>query len=173
VNVNDCFDRFTAKVDWVESQATCWEWLGARTRGGYGQFRADCGSLVLAHRFAWETQNGPIPDGRHIDHLCRNRACVNPAHLEPVTPRTNTLRGVGLTAEFAKRAACANGHEFTEANTQRVASRPNARICKTCKNARDRDYRAGVRTLGCSRCSQYDDDGKPAECICATLWPDA
>jgi hypothetical protein len=72
----------------------CWEWTAARKNGGYGSFFVD-GRHLYAHRFAYEMLVGPIPSNLELDHLCRNRGCANPAHLEPVTRRTNVLRGAG------------------------------------------------------------------------------
>jgi hypothetical protein len=72
-------ERFWAKVYRGDD---CWEWLAAKSTAGYGRFKV-AGGLVQAHRFAYEDIVGPIPDGLQLDHLCRNRACVNPDHLEP------------------------------------------------------------------------------------------
>jgi hypothetical protein len=87
-------DRLWAKVEKADVDA-CWEWTGSRTPHGYGQIReSGVGSaLVHAHRVAYEAAVGPIPEGLEIDHLCRNRACCNPAHLEPVTHQENIQRG--------------------------------------------------------------------------------
>jgi hypothetical protein len=71
----------------------CWEWTAARKNGGYGSFAIGKGN-VYAHRFAYEMLVGPIPEGLELDHLCRNRGCVNPDHLEPVTRQVNVLRGL-------------------------------------------------------------------------------
>lgn len=94
-------ERFFAKVEIpvangiMDDAATCWRWTGARMSAGYGIFRVGHGlAPVLAHRFSFELENGPIPKDREIDHLCRNRLCVNPAHLDLVTRRENQRRGI-------------------------------------------------------------------------------
>lgn len=80
----------------------CWQWQGRLNAGGYGTLHID--GCNLAHRWHWQNINGPVPDGLDLDHLCRNRACCNPAHLEPVTRRTNVRRGVSpkLSLEDAR-----------------------------------------------------------------------
>jgi hypothetical protein len=95
----------------------------------YGTLAVD-GRDWLAHRYAYLTLVGPIPDGLVLDHLCRTRACWNPAHLEAVPQRTNVLRGVGIAAVRARQTACRSGHEFTPENT--AYKRNGTRYCKTC-----------------------------------------
>lgn len=83
-------ERFHAKYS-IDPATGCWNWLNALGRNGYGRFWM-AGRLHTAHRVSWELNVGEIPDGLHIDHLCRNRRCVNPAHLEPVTVIENNRR---------------------------------------------------------------------------------
>lgn len=103
----------------------CITWDGYIAPNGYGHEKNK-----MAHRAAYEREHGPIPPGLVIDHLCRNRACVNTAHMEVVTQRENLLRGIGLTAQRAAQTHCIHGHEFTPANTR---VRPNGtRQCRRC-----------------------------------------
>jgi hypothetical protein len=90
----------------------CWEWVGHLTPQGYGSL-----GRRLAHRLVYEVAVGPIPAGLQLDHLCRNRRCVNPDHLEPVTSRENTLRGSGLPAQRVLVTHCPRGHAYTDENT--------------------------------------------------------
>lgn len=131
-------DRFMAKVRPSDDPDACWEWAAYRKADGYGMFRLD-GQSRLAHRVAYELFVGPVPDGLQLDHKCRNRGCVNPAHLEPVTSRENTMRGDSDSAAKARATHCVNGHEFTPENTY-VWPRDGTRHCRTCKRARDLRY---------------------------------
>ncbi|MCT9090599.1 HNH endonuclease [Streptomyces sp. ASQP_92] len=138
----DWTDRFLARL--TDTERGCWEWIGTRDRYGYGQMWVD-GRYRSTHRLAYERLRGPIPDGLEIDHLCRNRACANPDHLEPVTHRTNILRGVSFAACKARQTHCIHGHAFTSATVYRA---PNGtrkcRPCRTTANQRYRRRRAGV-----------------------------
>ena len=132
-------DRFWAKVD-RGSPTDCWLWTAGTLRGGYGAFSPESGRQASAHRVAYELTHGSIPDGLVLDHLCRTPACVNPAHLEPVTHRENTLRGTAPTAVNARKTHCANGHEFTPDNT--YVTRNGGRNCRACH----RDYERQARS---------------------------
>lgn len=129
-------DRFLAKF--TVAADGCWVWTAATVKG-YGHLRVQ-GRDWYAHRFSYEQAVGPIPDGLQIDHLCQNKLCVNPDHLEPVTARENMLRGDTLAAENAAKAHCKNGHEFTPENTYVTPGTP-WRSCRTCRREIDRRRR--------------------------------
>lgn len=132
--------RFWAKVRAAESG--CWEWVGA-TSDGYGHFQWQ-GRNVRAHRYLWERVRGPIPTGLVIDHLCRNRRCVNPNHLEVVTFRENILRGVGAGAQAARITHCAAGHALNDLGGRRGDRR--WRRCLVCQREYTRVYKRAWRT---------------------------
>ena len=134
-------EEFWSKVDRGDG---CWLWQGRIAPNGYGRF-SHGGKDLYAHRVAYELAGGVIPSGLQIDHLCRVRHCVNPAHLEAVTQRENLLRGEGLTAQNARAGVCKHGHEFTPENTYYRPDRPG-RICVKCSRRRKQEGRArGVR----------------------------
>lgn len=109
----------------------CWDWQGEIDANGYGRYRGVSGvAYVYAHRLAYVLWNGPIPSGLHIDHLCRNRRCVNPKHLQAVTFVENVRRGGNAAATNRAKTHCSQGHAFTPANT---AYRKNGtRRCREC-----------------------------------------
>ena len=142
-----CFEgtsltRFWAKVDLngpLWDGTPCWLWSGY-LGDGYGQIYVE-GRILLAHRFSYETYVGAIPEGLDIDHLCRNRPCVNWAHLEPVTRQVNLLRGTTLAALNAAKTHCPQGHAYDERDI--YGKRP----CRKCASAREklRDRRSYMK----------------------------
>lgn len=125
-------EKFWSRVD-RGSADDCWAWQGFIDQKGYGRYQPTGGRLAQAHRFAYESAVGPIPDGLVIDHLCRNRGCCNPAHLEPVTNRENILRGVGLSAMHSRKTHCVHGHELTGANVLvKYRGGLPSRTCRQC-----------------------------------------
>lgn len=129
---------------YVARSATCWTWTGATSDQGYGVFAVRHHVQVKAHRFAFEITRGPIPAGLVLDHLCRNRSCVNPSHLEPVDNVENVMRGYSPQAVNARTQKCAQGHEF-ETKIRASSGKPR-RYCRECHNAQRRERRAARRT---------------------------
>ena len=131
-----------------EPNTGCWLWLGKINRQGYGRFFIDW-KEVQAHRACYEFYRGQIPHGLTLDHLCRNRWCVNPDHLEPVSFGVNVLRGIGVGAQNAKKTHCSKGHALTGHRGD------GSRYCLTCNSDRARKRRekenviskAEVRTI--------------------------
>lgn len=121
-----------------EPTSGCTLWLGHAVNGGYGMVRHD-GRSQLAHRVAWELANGPIPDGLVIDHLCRVRSCINPAHMRVVTQKVNVLCGEAPSAANARKALCHLGHPLD------MVLRSGSRSCRTCHNTRNRKNKALAR----------------------------
>lgn len=121
---------------YVLESSECWEWQGARNAYGYGVFCGSQGGVnytAMAHRVSFRIASGRLPASLQIDHLCRNRSCVNPAHLEPVTQAENILRGQAPSAVRARMTHCSRGHEFTPDNTYLY---PNGnRRCRACQKA--------------------------------------
>lgn len=123
--------RFWEKVSKGDG---CWVWTGYIGENGYGRFSVG-GRLVNSHRWAYEEAHGPVDPLLVIDHLCRVRECVNPAHLEPVTQQENAARG--QRAE-GRDKACRNGHPRTPENVH--VRQDGSRYCSECKRQRDRRY---------------------------------
>ncbi len=126
----------------IDTSGVCWAWRGSRVGGGYGKaWDRDRKRGIVAHRLVYELLVGAIPAGLQLDHLCRNRGCVRPDHLEPVTGRENIMRGDTPAARNAAKTRCINGHEYTPENTKlnRATGQRKCRICsRVSENGRYR-----------------------------------
>lgn len=130
--------RFDSKVKVSETSfhngTPCWEWQASKVNG-YGVFSVGRGKGNLAHRYAYESLLGPIPDGLVIDHLCRNKCCINPSHLEPVSQKENLNRAPTWQGN---RTHCPRGHEYTQENSKPVR---NGKTCRQCHRDSIRKWR--------------------------------
>lgn len=136
----------------------CWEWQGSVDKNGYGSI-SHFGKSTGAYRFFYELFVEKIAPKLHCDHLCRFPTCVNPIHLEAVTQRVNTLRGVGASAKNAVKTHCAQGHPFDGENV--AIYKRGQRVCKTCQaNANKRRYKEIMELP--------DDHPRKVKCLAAT-----
>lgn len=121
-----------------------WLWTGTVDTNGYGRVIID-GRNMAAHRVAYEWLVGPIPEGLELDHLCKVRHCVNPAHLEPVTHKENTARGDTITARASAKTHCPRGHVLAGENLVPSSLRNGRRDCLACSRLRAAEYRKRKR----------------------------
>lgn len=133
--------RFWAKVQ-PEPMSGCWLFVGAQTKDGYGSIWIGK-TNAPTHRLLFSVEN-EIPQGLVVDHKCRVRCCVNPAHLRAITFKENVLIGIGPSALCARMTTCKRGHEFAGENLQRTTCR-NERICRACRRASRASYNARER----------------------------
>lgn len=117
----------------VVGPSGCWEWLGARMPNGYGYIFMGVLGRQYVHRFSVKWSGREIPKGMQVDHLCRNRGCANPLHLDVVTPKVNSHRGGSPWAMKARKQVCPQGHRYTPENT--ITKKNGCRTCKTCAYA--------------------------------------
>lgn len=136
----------------VDESTGCWLWTGTMNSYGYGILIAGSGSkgtskTLMAHRLSYERHVGPIPAGLDLDHLCRVRNCINPAHLEPVTRRENLLRGQTLPAANVAKTHCPQGHPYAGDN---LGHWRGTRVCRTCKRIAQQLIRDRRKEESCS-----------------------
>lgn len=135
--------RFQSKIKY---DGTCWLWTGSKMHKGYGQFSPTSTQNIRAHKFSYLAYRGKIEDGLHLDHLCRRRECVNPYHLEPVSPRENLRRSPIAPAQInSLKTHCPSGHEYSGANLKIRAN--GSRDCLLCARAESERYRNSNRIL--------------------------
>jgi hypothetical protein len=147
VNLLDLPERLQSKIV-PEPMSGCWLWMGALQDNGYGSSCLN-GRQQNAHRVVYRVLRGEIPGGLVLDHKCRTRCCVNPDHLEPVTARMNSQRGLG-GARNAAKTHCPKGHEYTPENT-RVQRRGDVemRSCRACeRDSARKTYRKAANSPG-------------------------
>lgn len=140
--------RFWAKVEKTDG---CWLWKGSLSHFGYGHFTlASLGYgyciTIKPHRLVYELTKGTIPEGKTLDHLCRNRACVNPHHLEPITNRENLIRGNGFAGQNVRKTHCSNGHALVEGNLVPHELKRGHRVCMICTRRYAREHYAEFRS---------------------------
>lgn len=135
-------DRFVAKVRWPSDASDCWLWTAGTNGDGYGSFSIERRSRG-AHRVAYLSIRGPIPEGLELDHLCRTRNCVNPWHLQPVPRKTNILRGDGLAARrmalIVVTGACEHGYLWPDQHWIKGAALRHGRWCQGPRTVVDLD----------------------------------
>ena len=128
-------ERFWEKVELIPFHS-CWEWVAAKTKLGYGKFSKTKGGWDFAHRYSYELIKGKIPHGKMLDHLCRNPSCVNPNHLEPVTGYINQLRSpISLVYKNSLKTNCPKGHPYSGNNL--FIERDGSRKCRICRKIYD------------------------------------
>lgn len=130
--------RKTSFWERLEQVGDCWVYTGLKTYNGYGQINV--GGFRRAHRYAWSELRGPIPEGLDLDHLCKNRACCNPDHLEVVTTAVNNARANGFPGGV--QTHCLRGHEFTPENTRIFQGERRCRACQRIYRERERMKRS-------------------------------
>lgn len=137
--------RFWSKID-RRGPSDCWLWIGPVQKNGYGKF-SEGKTTLLAHRVVYEREVGHIHRDLVVDHVCNERLCVNPAHLQIIPQRANVMRGAGVAAQNARKTHCKNGHPLSGANLVLIRQKNgrNERRCRTCEQEKSRQWDAAHR----------------------------
>jgi len=153
----DAIPRFWEKV---EKTTTCWNWIAFKDKDGYGKFKPTITECVRAHRFSYELIKGEIPEGLQLDHICKNKACVNPAHLEIVTCDENIKRADNqLTTINSKKTHCPLGHPLSDHNL--YINCRGRRECRTCLKARKDKFYENHKTELQDKARSYQREKRP------------
>lgn len=139
---DDCREKILSRISVDENG--CWNWTRYIDSAGYGRITVNM-RVIRAHILSYRVFVGDIPNGLELDHLCRNRKCCNPDHLEAVTRKVNLLRGEAPSAKNARKTHCVNGHEFTAANT--TIDKTGSRQCNACQKIRSLKNRRTIEEM--------------------------
>ncbi len=140
-NITDkMIKRFSSKINKTDN---CWIWIASKDSRGYGKFWIK-DKYFYAHRFSYQIFKGQIHEDLVLDHLCHNKSCVNPNHLEEVTIGENVLRGNSISGINSRKTHCKNDHEFTLESTYFRLNNGN-RMCKICEKVRVKQYYKDIR----------------------------
>lgn len=163
------FSRIQISQNHFHNTIPCWEWTGSISYKGYGKITYNK-QTYPAHRFIYQLFVEHVPISLDSDHLCRVRHCVNPLHIEPVTPKVNAERGNGVGSQNARKDRCIRGHLFD------IITSKGHRRCRTCKRLLNRKYKARIkaskptpiRSTHCKWGHPFDDVNKRGDLVCKT-----
>lgn len=153
-------ERFHGKYA-IDPETGCWNWTGYVAEHGYGTIGETVAPgrsrSLYAHRISYEIHKGPIPEGLVVDHMCNNRRCVNPDHLQAITHRENVLRSPHPLFARRRVGLCIRGHDMTDPTNVYIRPDNGRKMCKACTRIRqrERDRAAGIPEKSPPRCGTY------------------